>query len=216
MLGSLKSAVVKEPKDEDAMARFQNGDSGAFDLLLRRHGRPVMRFIMKMAKVDAPRAEDLLQEVFIKVIEKRGQFNAAQKFTTWLYTLARNRCIDYLRTERLRCYSSLDGAVSEEGDFSLRDILGAQAADQEQSAIDGETQALLRRAVGDLREEFREVFVLREVEGLSLQEIAEITQSPLGTVKSRLRYAFQNLREVFIKAGYFEREKREDRQYGLR
>lgn len=70
--------------------------------------------------------------------------------------------------------------------------------------MDKEIRKLLDKGVRDLKGEYREVFLLREVEGLSLKEVADIVEAPLSTVKSRLRYAYQNLREVFIKAGYFE------------
>jgi RNA polymerase sigma-70 factor (ECF subfamily) len=92
--------------DEEAMVRFQNGDTKAFDLLLHRHSTGVLRFIVKMVKVTNSEAEDLLQEVFLKVIEHRKKYDSNQKFTTWLYTLARNHCIDYLRVEKHRRHIS--------------------------------------------------------------------------------------------------------------
>ncbi len=205
----------KELTDEEAMVRFQNGDAGAFDLLLERHNRGVLRFIIKMIgsrgmlqrpPTQATQAVDLLQEVFLKVIENREKYNSSQKFTTWLYTLTRNRCIDYLRTENHRHHDSLDASLSrDEGDGAVvLEIIKSSDKNQEERIIDKEIQTLLNSGVEDLKQEFREVFLLREIEGLSLKEIAKITEVPLSNVKSRLRYAYQNLREVFIRAGYFE------------
>src|SRR3989304_9810354 len=108
------------------MVRFQNGDADAFDLLLQRHSTGVLRFIMKMMgsggtlKLAPTQVEDLLQEVFLKVIENREKYYSSQKFTTWLYTLTRNRCIDYLRTENHRDHDSLDASLSrDEGDKNV-------------------------------------------------------------------------------------------------
>ncbi len=209
-------SAKKELVDEEAMVRFQNGDAGAFDILLHRHSTGVQRFIMKMIESRgtlqcAPtQAEDLLQEVFLKVIEKRKNYNSSQKFTTWIYTLARNRCIDFLRTENHRRHDSLDASLSkDEGDGAVvLDIIRSRERNQEEIIIDREIQRLLDRGIEELREEFREVFLLREIEGLSLKEIADITDTNLSTVKSRLRYAYHNLREVFIRAGYFEERQR--------
>jgi len=204
--------VKKDLADEEAMVRFQNGDAGAFDLLLHRHSTGVLRFIIKIigSRGTLQRAptqvEDLLQEVFLKVIENREKYDSSQKFTTWLYTLTRNRCIDYLRTEYHRHHDSLDASLlRDESDGAVvLDIIKSRERNQEETIIDKEIQRLLDSGIEELREEFREVFLLREIEGLTLKEIADITDTNLSTVKSRLRYAYQNLREVFIRAGYFE------------
>ena len=196
----------KEQTDEESMIKFQNGDAGAFDVLLHRHSVGVLRFIMKMLRVSNTQAEDLLQEVFLKVIEHRKKYDPRQRFTTWLYALARNHCIDFLRVEKYRRHTSLNASLStEEGDgYAVIDIVRSNERSQEDRTMDEEIRKLLDKGVQDLKEEYREVFLLREVEGLSLKEIADIVEAPLSTVKSRLRYAYQNLREVFIKAGYSE------------
>lgn len=200
----------KQLEDEEAMIRFQNGDAGAFDILLHRHSTGVLRFIMNMTAVSKSNAEDLLQEIFIKVIEKRKQYNPNKKFTTWLYTITKNRCIDYLKAERHRRHSSLDAPLSNsdcDGPVKL-EIVRANEKDQEERVIDREIRALLKSGLANLREEFREVFLLREIEGLSFKEISEITEAPDSTVKSRLRYAYEGLREVFAAAGFFEEKER--------
>ncbi|HEY7534338.1 MAG TPA: sigma-70 family RNA polymerase sigma factor [Thermodesulfobacteriota bacterium] len=133
-----------------------------------------------------------------------------KKFTTWLYALARNHCIDFLRIEKYRKHYSLDTSVAgdEGGSHAVLEINRSRDKNQEERAIDKEINQLFSNGIEQLREEFREVFILREIEGLSLKEIAEIIEVPLSTVKSRLRYAYRDLREVFIKAGYFEEEQK--------
>jgi RNA polymerase sigma-70 factor (ECF subfamily) len=206
----LRLKSEEEPTDEEAMVRFQQGDAGAFDRLLLRHSPGVLRFIMKMIRVQHAQAEDLLQEVFLKVIEGRKKYNSSRKFTTWLYTIARNHCIDYLRIEEHRRHASLDAPLSDEENDNpvILDVVRSVERNQEEKAIDKETQALLNTAIMGLREEYKEVFLLREIEELSLNEIAEIAGVPLSTVKSRLRYAYRDLREIFIKAGHFDKEQR--------
>jgi len=191
--------------DEEAMRKFQNGGEESFDLLLGRHGAGVLRFIIKMTGAQKAQAEDLLQEIFMKVIERRKNYDPGQKFSTWLYSIARNHCIDYLRTESYRRHSSLDAPLAgDEGGAIVLDMVRSGDRDQEERAFDLEVKELIDIGVRGLKEEFREVFLLREVEGLSFEEIAEVTESPLGTVKSRLRYAYKGLRRVFAESGYFE------------
>ncbi|MGH7892130.1 MAG: sigma-70 family RNA polymerase sigma factor [Thermodesulfobacteriota bacterium] len=188
------------------MRKFKNGDEGSFDHLLGRHGAGVLRFIIRMTGAEKAQAEDLLQEIFMKVIERRKKYDPGQKFSTWLYSIARNHCIDYLRTESYRRHSSLDAPLSmdEEGGAVVIDIVRSGDRDQEERVFDLEVKELIDIGVRGLKEEFREVFLLREIEGLSFEEIAVVTASPLGTVKSRLRYAYKGLRQVFAESGYFE------------
>jgi RNA polymerase sigma-70 factor, ECF subfamily len=200
--------INTEIGDEKAMRKFQNGDAQSFDVLLKRHSGGVLRFIMKMTGGNKLHAEDLLQEIFLKVIERKDRYDPDQKFTTWLYSIARNHCIDYLRTESYRRHRSLDAPLNNEseGGAVVLEIVKSSQRTQDEEAYDKELRELIDIGVKGLKEEFREVFLLREVEGLSFQEIAEITESPLGTVKSRLRYAFQYLRRVFSESGYFEQK----------
>ncbi len=202
--------INTEIRDENAMRKFQKGDAESFDLLLKRHSGGVLRFIMKMTGGSKLHAEDLLQEIFLKVIERKDRYDPEQKFTTWLYSIARNHCIDYLRTESYRRHRSLDAPINseEERGAVVLEIVKSDTRAQDDEAYDKELRELIDIGVKGLKEEFREVFLLREVQGLSFQEIADITESPLGTVKSRLRYAFQYLRRVFSESGYFEQKQK--------
>ena len=199
----------KELSDEEAMVRFNNGDALAFDLLLHRHSSGLLRFIIRMISGRKSEAEDLLQEVFVKVIENRKKYDPSKKFTSWLYTLARNHCIDHLRIENHRKHRSLESPTygRERDGLVILDKVRSEEKNQEERAINEEMRALLSRGIEELRQEFKEVFLLREVQGLSLKEIEVITEVPLSTVKSRLRYAYRYLREHFIKAGYFDEVK---------
>lgn len=182
--------------DEALLRQYQQGDRAAFGELLQRHRRPVFNFILRYLG-DRNQAEDLLQEVFLRIVQGAGEFKGESKFTTWLYTIARNLCIDTARKMVFRRHASLDGPThGEEGDGpSLMDRIPNSGAAVDRDAIGRELQPQLARAVEALVHEQREVFVMREYLALPFKEIADIVGVPENTVKSRMRYALEKLRE---------------------
>jgi RNA polymerase sigma-70 factor (ECF subfamily) len=193
--------VQSDLPDEALMERYQRGDARAFDLLVARHQGPVFNFILRFLR-DPAAAEDILQEVFLRVVKGAPQFERRAKFTTWLYTIARNLCIDAQRKARYRRASSLDAPVDDDPESAP---LGASVADPgptpSDEAIDGQAREAILAALEALSPEQREVFVLREYAGLPFQEIAGIVGCPENTVKSRMRYALENLRRSLERAG---------------
>jgi RNA polymerase sigma-70 factor (ECF subfamily) len=193
------SAARVEVTDEALMTRYQRGDLAAFATLVDRHKTPIFNFVLRQIKVP-PQAEDLVQEVFLRIIESASSFKHEAKFTTWAYTIARNLCIDHLRKQSYRRHASLD--QRESGDGGDGPALGEQVADlhprasTERSAISSEIQLRVTAAVEALPGEQREVFLLRHVANLPFQEIAQITGTPENTVKSRMRYALERLQEA--------------------
>lgn len=113
--------------DEVAINDYINGNSDSYDLLYRRHSPGLLRFIIMFLSISKILAEDLMQEIFMKVIVNRDKYMPSAKFTTWLYAIARYHCIDYIKTEQYRKHRSLDTSVSGEdggailGDFISRD-----------------------------------------------------------------------------------------------
>ncbi|MBI2895716.1 MAG: RNA polymerase sigma factor [Deltaproteobacteria bacterium] len=185
------------PSDELLLQRYQGGDPSAFGELLARHRRPVYNFILRYLG-DKNQAEDLLQEVFLRIVQGAGDFKGESKFTTWLYTIARNLCIDTARKMVFRRHASLDGPTSssEDGDGpSLMERIPNQSAAVDREAIGRELRPHLAQAVEALVHEQREVFVMREYMSLPFKEIADIVGVPENTVKSRMRYALEKLRE---------------------
>ena len=191
----MKSRLDGVP-DETLLRQYQAGDRAAFGELLQRHRRPVFNFILRYLG-DRNQAEDLLQEVFLRIVQGAGEFKGESKFTTWLYTIARNLCIDTARKMVFRRHASLDGPThGEEGDGpSLMDRIPNSGAAVDRDAIGRELQPQLARAVEALVHEQREVFVMREYMALPFKEIADIVGVPENTVKSRMRYALEKLRE---------------------
>ncbi len=187
----------REVSDEALMIRFQRGDRAAFATLVRRHQTALYNFALRHLRV-AQQAEDVVQDAFVRVVQSASDFKHEARFTTWLYTITRNLCIDQLRKRVHRKHPSLD--EPKPGDDGEGPTLGEQTADPrasvEREATGGELQARIARAVEALPDEQREVFLLREVANLPFKEIAEVTGVPENTVKSRMRYALERLQEA--------------------
>jgi RNA polymerase sigma-70 factor (ECF subfamily) len=177
------------------MLRFQGGDRAAFAVLVRRHQGPLFNFALRHLR-SGPVAEEVVQDAFVRVVQNAAEFKHAARFTTWLYTIARNLCIDQSRKRVLRNHPSLD-EPRRQGDGADGPTLGERTADPgasvEREVTSVEVRERLLTAVGELPEEQREVFLLREVSNLSFKEIAEIVGVPENTVKSRMRYALERL-----------------------
>jgi RNA polymerase sigma-70 factor (ECF subfamily) len=178
--------------DESLMLRYAAGELAAFDLLYERHELRLWRFVFRSAPSRAV-AEELVQEVWFAVAREAGRYQPSARFTTWLFTIARNRVIDQVRA--LRPEVSMDAAQGDEP--PLRDVLVDAAAVMPDAAAEADEQVdAIIGAVNQLPAEQREVFLLQADGELSLDEIASVTGSSFETVKSRLRYARGKLRSL--------------------
>jgi RNA polymerase sigma-70 factor (ECF subfamily) len=187
---------VRDDSDEALMLRYRDGDVRAFETLVIRHRKPVYNFILRFVR-DSAQAEDVLQETFLRLVKSAEGYERQAKFTTWLYTIARNLCVDASRRGKHRRTTSLDApAGGDEDGAPLVDLVADGSAGVDRKAIGHELQARLRQAIGSLPEEQREIFLLREVADLQFNEIAAIVGCPENTVKSRMRYALEKLREA--------------------
>lgn len=190
------AAVPGDATDETLMVRYQRGDRQAFAALVRRHHRPLYNFVLRQLRKPDP-AEDLTQEVFLRVVQNASEFKHEARFTTWLYTIARNLCIDHLRKSVHRRHPSLDQPLGPGEDARpLGEAIadGHPSASAERTAESSQMMTILVSAIETLPEEQREVFLLREVANLPFKEIAEVTEASENTVKSRMRYALDRLR----------------------
>lgn len=191
-----------ERTDEELMIAFRGGDPRAFELLVLRHRAPVYNFILRLAGSPA-RAEDLLQETWLKVVRGAGGWQPKARFTTWVYTIARNLCVDSARKESYRKADSLDAPQGASGEGRT---LGEALADEgdrspDRVAHNHRVRPLIERALQSLPPEQREVFLLREYSGIPFKEIAQVTGVPEPTVKSRMRYALEGLRRKLQELG---------------
>lgn len=189
------SEAPSSATDEALMLRYQRGDRTAFAELLRRHKTPLYNFSLRQTRSPSI-AEDVTQEAFLRVVQRAREFKHEARFSTWLYTIARNLCVDHARKMRHRRHASLDGPASEEGGARLIELVADSSA--EGQADRAAEWSVMRRsivaAVEALPEDQREVFLLREVANLPFKEIAEVTGTSENTVKSRMRYALERLR----------------------
>jgi RNA polymerase sigma-70 factor (ECF subfamily) len=185
-----------ERSDEDLMLAFGSGDSDAFAQLVARHQRGVFNYVLRSVR-DRGRSEELLQDVFLRVVRAKDRYERTAKFTTWLYSIARNLCVDESRRARFRDHQSLDakrpGRDGDEGGTMLS-RLPAKDVPTDEAAEAPTIRRRLSDAVDALPDEQREVFLLRQVSGLSFREIGETLDIPENTVKSRMRYALEKLR----------------------
>jgi RNA polymerase sigma-70 factor, ECF subfamily len=181
--------------DEALMAAYQKGDLAAFGELFDRHEKRLWNFLQRFVR-DKATAEDLLQEVFLRVVKSAAEWQPSAKVSTWLFTIARNLCTDQARRAEFRRAESLDQSkAGEEGSGSQRIDRGAAVSGNAETVVMGrEIASLVDRAVGELPVEQREVFLMREVMDMSFAEIAAQVGASEPTVKSRMRYALQRLR----------------------
>lgn len=180
------------PTDEQLMQAFATGDAAAFESLYDRHALGLWRFVQRSAHNSAL-ADDLVQDVWFKLVQQAPQYQVRARFRTWLFTLAHHRLVDHWRTHKP--HASLD-AETEDG-AALADLLAAASGFGPERRLESREQAqALLDALAELPAPQREAFLLQAEGGLSLDEIAQTTGVNLQTAKSRLRYARNRLRET--------------------
>jgi RNA polymerase sigma-70 factor (ECF subfamily) len=174
--------------DSDVVAAYLAGDRRAFDTLVDRYQRRLLNFVYRTIG-DRERAEDLVQEVFIRVHRHLHRFDQTKKFSTWIYTIASNLAKNELRN-RSRNPLVLFQTIRKDQDGDQRPLQFEDAHSRPDDLFrKRHLRELVGWAVAQLPEHHRIVFVLRELEGKTYEEIAEITDCNLGTVKSRLNRA---------------------------
>jgi len=171
------------PEDSALMLRYRDGDVSAFELLYRRHNDALYRYLLRLCRHPAA-AEDIFQEVWGKIIKARDNYRPTAKFTTYLYRVAYNCFIDHVRRNK-RHTNTVDVEPDSQPDSGEQPDMLAEK---------GLARRRLEAALGALPDEQRDVFLLHEEAGLSLDQIASITGCKRETAKSRLRYAISKLR----------------------
>jgi len=185
----VRSVAASAPTDDNAlMMRYRNGDTRAFETLYTRHKGALYRYLQRICR-NREAVNDLFQETWSKLVTSRARYEPRAQFTTFLFHIAHNCAIDYFRRAERQQMGRTDD-VDE-----LHDRLPSSDADRPDSqASEAELQAAFQLALAQLPEEQRNVFVLREETGMSLEEIGQVTGVTMETAKSRLRYALTKLR----------------------
>lgn len=194
------SATDSHPNDAQLVVAYRGGDERSFELLVRRHLPSIHRFLVRMT-FDPAVAEDLTQETFLKAWRYLDRFDTAKPFTTWLYTIAKNTLLDFLKKKRAVPFSQLDSPEDTDQPFdeTLEDQESLPSVLAERAELGKELSELLAR----LPEAQRLAVVLHETEELTFREIAEVTGDPLDTVKSRYRRGMLAMRKELLKKDSF-------------
>lgn len=179
--------------DKRLVERVQHGDKKAFELLFSKYQRKLMRLVSRLVR-DQAEAEDVVQEAFIKAYRALPQFRGDSAFYTWLYRIGINTAKNYLVTQGRRAPTSTDADVEEAETFDdgehLRDI-----NTPESMLATKQIAQTVNQAMESLPDELRTAISLREIEGLSYDEIADVMQCPIGTVRSRIFRAREAIAE---------------------
>lgn len=196
--------MLDEPDEkttnEDLMGRVRSGDKHAFESLIHRHQRPILNFIFRFMG-NRTDAEDLTQEVFLRVWRAAGTYKPDAKFTTWLYRIATNLCINKQRAIRIRRLFALSQAHEQRKDSkgSFIPAEGIELMTPEKHLIDSEQYGQLLNALKDLPTSQRLVVVLKIYDEMSYQEIAQIMDRSVSAIDSLLIRAKKNLRKKLTK-----------------
>lgn len=187
---------MTELSDQTLVRQCLEGRREAFGVLVTRHHKAVFNLTLRMVK-DFQDAQDLVQTVFLKAYEKLGAFDARFKFFSWIYRMAVNESLNFLK--RRRRWEGL----GEGRDYAAEDQQSAEAYEAT------EMSRTIQNALMFLKVEYRAVIILKHLEELSYEEIAYILEVPAKTVKSRLFSARQMLKDVMIKQGYVDHDRRQ-------
>jgi len=183
--------------DQEVVALARDGREAAYRELIRRYERPVFSLVLRMVR-DRQLAEDLSQETFIKALNAIGSYRPEYKFSSWIFKIANNAAIDHLRRRELDTLS-LDGAPHAATPEEI-EATALQVGDKGETPLEElearELGSAIERAIAQLRPEYRACILLRHVEGLAYEEIAQLLDLPLGTVKTYIHRARHELRDL--------------------
>lgn len=185
-----KATTPDKVTDETLIAQFQKGNVQAFDVLVRRYKDQLLNYVFRFVgnRVDA---EDIVQETFLRVYKNKHYYKEIAKFSTWVYTIAGNLAKTELRRRKRRKIFSVSNFVNEERDFDIPDTAHNPEKEVDSSMKDD----VIQRTIEKLPPKFKEVILLRDVQGFAYEEISQILNIPLGTVKSRVNRGRLKLQE---------------------
>ena len=175
--------------DEELMLAYAGGDSGAFETLYAKHKGALFRFVLRSMKARGE-AEELFQDVWMRVIEARARYAPQAKFTTWLYTIAHNRLVDHWRARGLALVSL------DDEDHPVSEVAAGPGSEPQRVVEARQALDRLSAALAALPLAQRDAFLLHHEGGLGIAEIAAATGCAPEAAKSRLRYAMSKLREA--------------------
>lgn len=184
-----------QPADKILVERSRNGDMEAFEQLVRRYENKVYTVAYRFLGNHAD-ASDLAQDTFLRLYHALPSFRGESSFMTWLYRITANACRDEIRRRQRYHFMSLDNETANNGNHIMSRVSGLTPSPEE-VVEQKEFNDMVQQCINTLTQEHRLILVMREVQGLSYDEIADILKCSLGTVKSRLSRARQAFKEIF-------------------
>jgi RNA polymerase sigma-70 factor, ECF subfamily len=180
--------------DADLMLRVKQGDTAAFTQLVEKYKQPVMNVIYRTLR-DATEAEDLAQNVFVQVYKSADRYRVSAKFSTWLFTIARNLCLNEIRRRSRHPADSLDAPHPEHDDQPLQQFEDKKTFAPPEKLLHGELEQKIEQALTDLPENQRTAILLCRQEELSYEEIAQVLGCSLSATKSLIHRGRETLKE---------------------
>jgi RNA polymerase sigma-70 factor (ECF subfamily) len=188
-----QNASASSIEDDKLVAEALKGREDSYKKLVDKYNRPIYFHIRKMIR-ESEMVEDLVQEVFIKAFKNLQTYSNEYAFSTWLYRIATNHTIDFLRKKKLQTFSINDPVQTKDGEMEVQLPDNSFATDE--PIIKSERKAIIQHAIANLPDKYRKVIQMRHMEELSYDEIAAELNLPLGTVKAHIFRA----RELLYKA----------------
>ena len=182
--------------DEELIAKFQKGDVGAFNQIVLRYKDRLLNFIYRFMN-DIDKAEDLVQDTFLKLYTHKHSYKEIAKFSTWLYTIAGNLAKTELRKIKRRKTFSVTDLSYHDKEFIISDV----DTGPDEDIISRNLEKNIQSALNELPNEFRTVIILRDIQELSYEEISSIIGVPLGTIKSRINRGRLKLQKLLRNKG---------------
>jgi RNA polymerase sigma-70 factor (ECF subfamily) len=182
--------------DAQLITKFQNGDSYAFNSIVWRWEKRIYNFVLRYLG-DHDDSCDVCQKTFIRAYRNLHRLRDAERFSTWLYQIAVNNCRDEIRRRSRKRMYSLDTMTQNQHDEKLPVMENDAKEHPEAQTHNGSLHELLNRALHQLPEEQRIVVIMKQYQGLKFSEIAEVLETPVNTVKSRMYYGLDGLRKIF-------------------
>lgn len=176
--------------------RSKNGDVSAFEMLIEAYQKKVFNLAYRIIG-NYDDANDIAQEAFIRIFRSISGFRGQSSFSTWIYRITTNVCLDEIRKRKNKSVQYLDDDIQTDDGEMQRQIISDDPLPEE-IAERKELRAVINDSLGELKEEYRIIITLRDIQGMSYEEIAKVLDCPTGTVKSRINRARQALKNVLL------------------
>jgi RNA polymerase sigma-70 factor (ECF subfamily) len=197
---------AEQDPDAALMLRVKQGDTAAFEQLVEKYKQPVMNVVYRMLH-DATEAEDIAQNVFVQVYKSAARYEVSSKFSTWLFTIARNLCLNELRRRSRHPADSMDAGHPEQEEQPSQQFEDKKTFSPPESLLQGELEQKIEEALTELPENQRTAIMLCRQDELSYEDIAKVLQCSLSATKSlihRGREALKQKLKPYLRTGVWK------------